>query len=297
MTIDSLETILKETEVKRMTTSKWKKVVVYADRHSSIADIPSDNIIKKYMMQNNKSITHVVDLGDGVDNPFMSDYAVDPSFVLSSQEEFDLYARHINEMSKIVPEATKIIIPGNHDKSRMDKAKRMNRGIASMRNMQYENVLKESILNDGGNLTNLKIAGQRYELKLTKDYSVCFSHGDQRLDPNMKSGMTGARRTAMEYPFEGDIIWGHGHEYKQFPRKFKGYFAIQLDMMADISEMESHYVGWHPYSNGFGVIHYNTKENTRFFQHIPIVDGLAVIDGKVYNGNVKKQSSTKSVLL
>jgi len=290
---NSLETIItNETEVKRMTT-KWKKVVVYTDRHSSIADMPSDNIIKKYMSNNKKSITHIVDLGDGVDNPFMSDYAVDPSFVLSSQEEFDLYARHINEMSKIVPEAKKIIVPGNHDKSRMDKAKRMNRGIASMRSMQYESILKESILNDGGSLNNVKIAGQNYQLKLTRDHKVCFTHGDPRLDPNMKSGMTGARRTAMEYPFEGDLIWGHGHEYKQFPRKYKGHFAVQLDMMASIEEMESHYVGWHPYSNGFGVIHYNTKENTRFFQHIPIIEGKAVIDGKLYNGNNKQEVSIK----
>ena len=51
-----------------------KKAIVYADRHSSIACGKCDNILKNYIKNNKKDITHIIDLGDEVDNPFMSDF-------------------------------------------------------------------------------------------------------------------------------------------------------------------------------------------------------------------------------
>lgn len=264
---------------------QYEQILIYADRHTGIESKESDNVIKKYIADNKKYIKYVIDLGDGIDNPFMSDFPVDPKFVLSAQEEFDMYAKHWYEIEKLVPNSKKVIIAGNHDKARLDKAKNLKRGLASLRNLQYESILKEALSNYNINLKNFTFADPNYELKVTKSNSALFTHGDPRLDPNIKGGVTGARRTAEMYPFNGNIYMGHQHHHIEYPRRFEGKHLVVLGGMFDIEKMKKMYMNQHPYENGFGVIFYNKKKDLYLFEYIKIEKGVAIINGKTYNGN------------
>ncbi len=279
MSSGDLESIVRKA---KMRNDEWKQVVLYADRHSRIASVEADLIMKKYIKDNKKHITHVIDMGDGIDNPFMSVYAVDPHFKQSAQEEFDEYAEHLAELDKIVPDAFKILIAGNHDKTRLDNTKKMNRGMASLRNLQYESVLKEALAGCGANLDRFKLVDPAYTLKLTRSNSALFTHGDPRIDPNVKGGVTGARRTAEMYPFDGDIYMGHTHQHSLVPRRYDGKHLAILGGMFDTKKMKKLYVSYHPYETGFGVIKYNKKRDLRVFQYIPIIKGRAMIDGTEY---------------
>ena len=263
---------------------KISQAIITTDRHTGIESKAADNILKSYISDNNKEIRYIVDLGDGIDNPFMSDFPVDPRFVKNAQDEFDLYAQHWKELNYLVPRAKKILIPGNHDKARLDKAKNMKRGLACLRNLQYESILKEAIRNQGVKLTNFVFANQNYQIQFTKSNLDTFAHGDPRLDPNVKCGITGPRRTAMEYPVQGNIYIGHGHQHIEFPRRQPGKHLVMIAGMFDIEQMKKMYVSWHPYTNGFGVIKYNKKKDFYNFQYVPIVDNKAIIDGKLYQG-------------
>ncbi len=261
---------------------EWKQVVVYADRHTGLHDEKCDLILKQYMKDYQQNITHVVDLGDGIDNPNMSIFPVSPEVKESAQEEFDMYARHINEIKKILPKATIYIIKGNHDEARLSNAKTLNQGLASLRNLEFDRVLKEAITHEGGTTNNLVMAGIEQTLQLTKNNKVLFTHGDPRINPNIKGGITGVRRTAESYPFDGSIYMGHGHHYIAHPRRYPGQQAVMLGGTFNIEKMQKAYTNSHPYTNGFGIISYNKAQDKTFFQYITIKDGTALINGEEF---------------
>lgn len=261
-----------------------KEAIFVADRHTGIESTKCDRILKQYLEDNKKNITYFIDLGDGVDNPFMSDYAVDPKFIKTAQEEFDMYAEHLKEVHDIIPRAKKYIVAGNHDKGRLEDKKQLNRGIASLRNIQYENVLKEALKKAGVNGTKYKLIDGSKEIELTKGNTILITHGDPRLDPYVKGGVTGTRRTAEMYPTVGDIIMGHRHEYQEYPRRFEGKRCIVLDGMYDIDKMKELYLNTHPYTNGFGIMRYDTNTGKMFWEHVEIKNNKAIIGGLTYNG-------------
>lgn len=276
----NLESIVSDTMVNK---NDFKYAVLVTDRHTGIESDVCDKILKKYIKDNKSKITHYIDLGDGIDNPHMSHFPVDPKFIMTAQEEFDLYAAHLKDIHNLIPRAKKIIIAGNHDKSRLSNAKNLNRGLASLRNIQYENVLKEAMTNVGIPLKLWDIGKNTATVKFTRSYTDLFTHGDPRMDPNIKGGVTGIRRTAETYPHEGNVYMGHGHWFQRMPRKYPNKFVTMLGGMMDIKKMEKMYIGHHPYQNGFGVIKYNKKEDLYVFEYYPIVKGVTVIDGKIYN--------------
>jgi len=261
-----------------------KEAVFVADRHTGIESQSCDRILKNYLDNNGGSISYFIDLGDGIDNPFMSDYAVDPKFILSAQEEFDMYAKHLKEIQDIIPRAKKFIIAGNHDKGRLEDKKQLNRGIASLRNIQYENVLKEALKKAGVKGNKYEMVDGSKEIELANGQTVLITHGDPRLDPYVKGGVTGTRRTAEMYPTAGDIIMGHRHDYQEYPRRFTGKRCIVLDGMFDIDKMKDLYVNTHPYTNGFGIMRYNNRTGETFWEHVEIKNGKAIINGRTYNG-------------
>ena len=261
-----------------------KEMVITADRHTPIHSEEADSILKQYLEDNKRRIDHFVDLGDGIDNPYMSEFATDPWWKHNPQEEFDMYAEHIKEVQDIIPKAKKYLMAGNHDKGRLDNKKNMNRGLASLRNVQYEEVMREALSGAGVNLRKIILADGAYDIQLTKNNKVTLMHGDPRLNPYIKGGVTGTRRTAELYPTDGDILMGHKHKFELFPRNFAGKICAVIDGIYDIKGMENAYLATHPYTNGFARILYDTKRDKRWFEHIDIKEGEAVIDGKTYRG-------------
>ena len=277
----SLEDILNTTEVEEM---KLNKAIVFADRHTGLECVICDKILKKYIKKKKKDIKYIIDLGDGIDNPFMSTFPVSPNYTKSAQEEFDLYASFWKDIDTMVPKATKVIIPGNHDKSRLDNSKTLNRGLASLRCIQYENVMKDALRSQNVRLETFKFPNTTYQTSFTRKHKAIFTHGDPRMNVNIKGGVTGHRRTAELYPFDGDIFMGHVHRFIQYPRAYPDKNLYTLDMMADKDKMKDAYLNHNPYTNGFMVIKYNGKKGLYSVSRYEIKNGMSEIDGKIYKG-------------
>lgn len=250
-----------------MVNDEMKKAVFYADSHFGKQDDRALEIMYDYIEENKKDITHIIDLGDGIDNPFMSTFPVDPEDVLSAQDEFDMYSEHLKKISDISPKSSKYIMAGNHDKARLTNSKNLNRGIASLRNLQYENVLKEAMDNAGIKDKKYFFCDREEDIPLTKSNTVTIMHGDPRLNPYIKGGVTGLRRTAETYPNPNWLIMGHEHWYKYHPRNYEGKAAIVMGAMADINKLKAAYLNHHPYSNGFGIMHYDKKADKVFWEY------------------------------
>jgi len=275
--------MVKKIPFMRLNEMKLNQAIVYGDRHTAITSESCDRILKNYMKDNKSTITHIVDVGDMVDNPFMSIFDVNPEFTLSAQEEFDLYSAHIKEMQTIVPKAKIHLIPGNHDKSRLNNSKKLNRGLASLRNLEFENVLYESMIQNKVNLKNFKIHNRTCEIMFTKNDGVLFTHGDPRLDYNVKGGVTGVRRTAETYPTQLNIIMGHGHRHFEIPRRYPNTKIMMIGGMFNIPKMKKSYFNMNPYENGFAIIYYNKKTNFFNIQYVDITKNGAYVNGKIYS--------------
>lgn len=244
-----------------------KKAIFYGDAHFDKQSDKSLEILYDYIDKNSKDITHIVDVGDGIDNPFMSIYPVAPEDITSAQDQFDMYSKHWKQISDICPKSSKYIMAGNHDKGRLDSSKNLNRGIASLRNLQYENVLKEALKTAGVKDNKYFLCDRQENIPLTTSNIVTVMHGDPKLNPYIKGGVTGIRRTSETYPNGNWLIMGHGHRYIQFPRDYAGKSAIQLGCMADVKKLEQAYLNVHPYTNGFGIMHYDKRADKVFWEY------------------------------
>ncbi len=266
---------------------RWNRAIITSDIHMGIQDNKCLDIVQQYIRDYKSTIKQYIDLGDGIDNPFMSKYPVDPRYVLDAQTEFDMFAGYLADIHHIIPRAKKILIPGNHDKGRLNNSKRLNRGVASLRNLLYENVLKEAIEKTDTPLKNFVFSNGGYKHKFTSRHTDLFLHGDPSMDANIKGGVTGVRRTAEMYPFNGNIYMGHSHWHMESPRRFPGKNVVSLGCLANTDKLKKMYLNHHPYENGFGIIKYNSKEKLYFFEYVPIVNGIAVAEGKTYRGKAK----------
>ena len=261
-----------------------KEAVIIGDRHTPAHSEECDSILKEYMEDNSNRISHFIDLGDCIDNPYMSDFPVSPWWKENAQEEFDMYAEFAKDIQKIAPKAQYKIIAGNHDKGRLEDKRNLNRGIASLRNVEYENIMKEAMSSKGVNMKKVSFEDGEYDFKPTKSNTITLMHGDPRLNPYIKGGVTGTRRTAEGYPNGNDLIMGHKHKYEVFSRNYEGKICMVTDGLYDKDKMRAMYIAHHPYTNGFVRVLYDTKKDKRWIDHITIEDGEAIIDGKKYRG-------------
>jgi len=262
---------------------RYELIVVTADKHMPMLDKRADKIVYQYIKDNKDMVKYYVDLGDFIDNPNMSVFPLDPEYHWTAQQEIDMYIKNLKKYSQLIPNAEFILIKGNHDYGRIENTKRMNRGIASLRALKLENLLKEAMNKYNVNIKKLHIE-DRYILKKGKINPIIFIHGDPRLDPYIKSGVTGLRRTAEMYPLEGDIVIGHKHQIATYPRLLGETSIYSVGALMDIRKIAKQYISYHGYQNGFMVIAINPRTGESYFQQIPIIDGRAVINGKIYKG-------------
>jgi len=280
MTMDNSKKLRLEDKVNEM-TKRMNIDIVETDNHYGLHSEANADILYQFVQDYKKDIKRVINLGDEIDNPFMSDFAVKPEYFYTAQEEWDMFGGHVKNLFNIVGKNLKyVLIAGNHSLSRLNNKRKMNRGIASLRALDYKNIVNESLKHEGVDVKQVKVSTKPVIIKYNKDKSAIFTHGDPRLDRNIKGGVTGVRRTGEMYPFNGDIYMGHGHRFIDYPRSYEGSNVRMIGMMADKKKMAGSYLSFHPYECGFGIILYN--KFSYFYKPIKIINNKAVIFGKVY---------------
>jgi predicted phosphodiesterase len=258
-----------------------KTMVVMGDQHFPHIDPRMEQITLDYISHNRKAVDTLIFLGDSVDNPKMSEFPSRADNDSLLQDEIDQFTKHVYKYHKLVPKAEIYILAGNHCVGRFERVKGLNANLSSLRMLTFEKALKESIEEQG---LGYKFRFNNY-FKLG---NTVFTHGDPRIDPRLKGGANGARRTAETYPdYDCDIVMGHQHRVIQEPRP-KSHFALNttnvyvVGAMFDISKVEKHYVSYNAYQNGFLIIKYGKQ--FKQINNVEIRKGQPVyVDGKKYS--------------
>lgn len=257
---------------------QYETALVLSDEHQLYINEKMVKIAEKYLKV--KKPKYRVHLGDLFDNPAMSVFDPDPGYHRDTQEEIDAVVEYLHKLHLASPETKTIIIFGNHDYGRLERQRRMNAyGIGSLRALELPKLIKESSIEQ-----EMPIGEVEYHKEWRLANAITFVHGDPRIDPRIKGGMTGARRTAELFPNDDYIIMGHRH------RKFVGrdmwkdrevhHIAAMLDPTL------AKYAHHSKYENGFCVIHYNPQVRPKPWVHIQnetLQNGRMFIDGTFWS--------------
>lgn len=269
-------------KVNKMTKNmkKYDKAIFLTDEHIPYEDKQMVNIAEQYLAENDvKTRIHGGDLWD---NPGMSSFDPDPRHYRETQDEIDQAVQYLNKLYKASPDTNVIIIPGNHDLSRLERTKELKPyGLKYLRSLDYANLLLES-----SRYQDLEIGNVKFKKDYTLANQALFFHGDSRMDKRIRGGVTGPRRTAEEHPFHGDLISGHKHQIIKAASRWRDRKFYSVGAMLDIDKVN--YKTAHQYENGLLVVDYNSKARPRpimKYQNVKLQDdGTMIIDGKEYKG-------------
>lgn len=257
----------------------YKNVLVTTDQHIPYMHPAMERIERQYLERVNPD-KHVI-LGDLFDNPGMSSFNPDPAENREAQVEIDWAVQYLNRLYEASPDTKRVVLFGNHDYARLERTKSvMPYAFKSLRSLELAELIRESSRHQ-----DLPIG----DVEFTKDYvlgnQVYFTHGDPRMDARIKGGVTGLRRTAEEHPWNGEIVYGHGHQVKEARSRFRNRSAYMVGAMLDPKQV--HYNAYSQYENGLMVIHYKPNMRPKPEVHIQnhrMVNDKMVIDGVVYDG-------------
>jgi len=253
-----------------------RQAIFMADQHFPYINERMERITLDYVNNNSEDIAEIIFGGDSVDNPAMSSFPQRAEDDTLLQEEVDTFIAHVNKYHLLVPKAKIRVIYGNHDNTRLNRTKSFNRSLSGLRNIKFDRILRESIREQG---FNFRITtGEKFRV-----FGTYFVHGDPRIDPYIKGGITGARRTAEMHPEQGNMVMGHTHKVSTIPR-LKGDTSLYVvGMMADIDSLSEQYKAYHGYQNGFLVATELSRGKVQFDNIEVKRDQPLYMDGTVYD--------------
>ena len=275
---------LVRTELERMKKAKNSHVttVFLTDEHIPYVSEEMVRVAEQYLAE--EKPRYRVHGGDLIDNPGMSIFDPDPNHKRDTQDEIDEAVQYLHRLYQASPDTEVIILAGNHDVARLERLKSTRAfGLKNLRALDYKHLILESAEHQGLEIGDVKFA---YDWELTAGDGVHFTHGDNRMDPRIKGGVTGPRRTAETHPFPGHIVYGHRHRAMTAAGPWGSRKVHQVAAMMDLNHKA--YMHHSDYENGFLVAKHNPKvrpKSTFHFQNVVAApNGDIIIDGKLYNG-------------
>lgn len=267
-------------ELEEMVKNGQRITLGMADQHFPHISKDAERITLNYTKHNAKYIDAMVFMGDSVDNPKMSEFPARADNDSLLQDEIDQFIVHVNKYHEAAPKADIYILAGNHCVGRFERVKGLNANLSSLRMLTFEKALKESI----------KEQGFKYNIHFGNYFKLgntVWTHGDPRIDPRLKGGANGVKRTADTYPdFDCDIMMGHGHRVIKEPRP-KSHFAkntssvYMVGAMFDVAKVAKHYTSFNAYQNGFAII--REGKGYKQIDNVEIRPGQPLyLDGKKY---------------
>ncbi len=264
--------------------SNYDTAVFFTDEHIPYINEDMVSIVEQYL--SDAKPKYRVHGGDLFDNPGMSNFDADANHKRDTQEEIDMSVKYLNQLHLASPDTKTVIIYGNHDYGRLERSKRIKAyGYQNLRTLDLEHMIRESSEHQ-----NLEIGDVKFVKKWTLAKSVVFFHGDPNMEPQMKGGLAGPRRTAELYPGEEHLILGHKHRKYVGRDQWKDREVHHVAGMLDVKHQS--YPHMAQYENGFAVIHYNSNVRPKpevHIQNIIVRNKTACVDGKIYkpNGNIR----------
>jgi hypothetical protein len=277
----SLEKIIIKNERKKvMEDNKYTGVLFTTDHHYPYESKEMKKIELQILKEESPSY-HVLG-GDWIDASGLSSFTPNAEYIRKTQDEIDGFVYRLAEMHEASPDTKRIMLFGNHDLARLERAKAETPfGLAGLRLLNFKNLFYEAAQAYG-----LEIG----EIDFVKEWmlgpGLKFIHGDPRMDKKLKGGVTGIRRTVSEYPGEFHLMMGHGHRKQYGRHPFKEREVHMVAGMLDVNQVS--YETFSDYENGLAWINYSPNSRPKPIYDIQsqrlLPNGELILNGKVFSG-------------
>lgn len=214
-----------------------------------------------------------VSLGDFMDCAAVSRWSKDPSLVTGFKAELDYAERLLDEIEERTPGARRIWIDGNHE----DRVERYIRDRApelhGLINIQSQLHLERR----GWEYVPYKQSTRIGKLWLTHDVGTAGRYAAFKALDTFQSPIVTGHTHRLGYVVEGDAT-GDSH------------VSHMLGWLGDVEKID--YVHQQKakkeWALGFGYGYITRPEGLAHLVPVPIVDGTCVVEGRVYDGRVRR---------
>ena len=260
---------------KNLNKHNYYKMIAFGDRHTFSNDPRIDDILLQIIKASKENLRFIIDLGDGINADCISTYDKNLSQLNGLQEELNDDYEFRNNINKISPHSTKILLKCNHFTSRFNKLKAKEYWMTDLELLEQENLFKLKELN--WELRDEWIWGKN---------KILFMHGDGGLGVGSQKNVINTSR-ALAKENHISIVRGHSHTTGyEVHRKFGELLhCIQIGTMYDLRKAPN-YIKSGQYlsnwTNSIGVFYCKSNGEDFFYQPVIINDGECFFEGKYY---------------
>lgn len=246
--------------------------VHYGDTHFPFQSEPVLDIL--FQVLSDLQPDQIVHHGDLLDCYSISDYEKNPEHRIGLQREIEMGARHLGEVSKLLPQSRRILLKGNHeDRLRRRLWKASERG--PLKEILWIPEVKSQL--NWENLLGLDSSGWEWEdSKIILFDKMILKHGDTV----RKHSAYTARSELDQYSKSG--LSGHTHRLgSHYVRDWNGYHAWwETGCCCRLDPEYTEHPNW---QNGFVVVNWSEDREVFEVEVVSVADGRAVFRGNVYS--------------
>lgn len=285
----TLDSIVNQAFKRTMTAKKKYEEILYTTDHHYPFVSDEMKKIEKNILEEEQPKYHVLG-GDWIDASGLSSFDPKADYIRQTQDEIDGFVHYLADLHEASPKTKRILIYGNHDYSRLERAKAESPfGVATLRVLNFQTLFKEAAKHYEREIGDVEF--HKEYIIGGKDNGILFLHGDKRIGGQyqrfLRGGVTGARRNVVEVPFKGQaIIMGHRH--RRWIGSHPGWDREVHVVPAMMNTEEVCYEPHSNYENGLAWIKYSPNSRPKPVFHIENKkmqgNGDLIINGKVYNG-------------
>lgn len=243
-------------------------IIAAGDFHIPFEDKKATSILKQYLKERQPDT--LIFNGDFLDCYSLSKFTKDPSRITQLQDDINYARKELRQYRKLLPNADiyYMIKGANHEERLQKYLWSKAPELAKLEGLRIEKLLE---------LDELGIKPITDRIWISLGNELLITHGD------LVRKFSGYSAKGMFDKHGKSILMNHTHRLgAHYHRNATGmHAAFENGCMCDLNP---EYIFNPDWQQGFSIIYKKKGKNRFYVEQVPIIDGVAIIEGKEYRG-------------